>query len=467
MSQQQQNKQKKGADNQNPGNKKNKKVIVHNHNYYGSQKATDNHLIRTEQEKKQVEQSVGIKSDDKTIVDYQKSKFDDFARRANALFDSSDDKKEVMSEDATYTVFTDAYSTEGVAPIAMKWYEMYHDQIPDSFMKFDAVTFIAYCEATCQLMLMSNDEIVGVHGFTREMVGDAKALLENWYVPDCVAVAIQGFRPITVIDTDCKFVLLPYQFQNGAGQLINHQQGFTHIAAVPGGAPAHFDAVLVPESFWRKEIGQLAVQIPVPGNVPQGAFRRKSLFLEYMNAQAQHQLIVGMQAVTAAVVNAFVGHTITSLSSAGYDLFGPTFRRNVVCIRNVYETVQAVSGKLLKLTNVCKLCTGLGAGTFHVARLKDRLPIQISSTGQGDVVRWMEYEPGEKLTPWFTTDTQANAIGASQMLTLASGMFTSVIKVPRNEWMNDLRYLGMVDTLAVMIKGKSGPFTALRAHPGF
>lgn len=444
---------------------KQKKVIINNH-YHGGPKGADSHLVRTEKEKKTTEQQTGIKQEDKTIIDYQKAKFEDFSLRANALFRTTGSVKEVMSEQTTYTVYTDAYSTECVAPIAMKWYEKYQEQIPDNFMKFDPVTFIAYCEATLQLVLMSNEEIVGVHGFTRQMVGDAKALLEEWYIPDCVGIAIQGLRPIAIIDSDCKFVLLPYQYQDALNNLINHQVGFQHVPQAPG-APAHFDAVLTPPTFWRREIGQAAQQIPIPG-IAANVFRRRSLFLEYMNMQAQHLLPIGMQSVTAALINTFVGHTITSLSCAGFDLFGGTFRRNVVCVRNIYETVSGLSGKLLKLSNVCKLTTGWNTQTFHVARLKDRIPVQISTNiGAGDFIRWMEYEPGEKLSPWFITDTHLSLTHIAHVLMNTTGMFLPVVKPPRQEWLHDERYLVMVDTLTKVVKGDAGPFTALRSHIGF
>lgn len=439
-----------------------KKVIINNH-YHGQPNGADSHMIRTEKEKKQVEQQSGVKQEDKTIVDWQKAAFEDFGKKANEFFKTTGNCKEVMSQDTTFTVFTDAYSTECVAPIAMKWYEKNHEYVPDNFLKFDPVAFIAYCEATCQLVLMSNDEIVGVNGCTRQMVSDARALLEDWYIPECVAIAIQGFRPIAVIDTDCKFVLLPYQYQTFAGVPIANQ--FIHVAQA-GRVPAHFDAVLTPATFWRKEIGQAPVQLPIV--IAPGDFRRRSLFLEYMNIMAANQIQIGAQSVTAAIVNAFVGHTVTSMSCAGYDLFGPTFRRNVVVVRNVYETVSSLSGKLLKLSSVCKLATGLGTQTFHVARLKDRIPIQISNMiGAGDNIAWMEYEPGEKLTPWFITGTYIGITRMAMVLMNSTGMFFPVIKPPRQEWLHNERYLTLADTLAKVVKGDTGPFTALRSHIGF
>lgn len=441
---------------------KQRKVIINN-NYYGKPSGADSHMIRTDKEKKTVENQSGIASDDKTIVDWQKAAFEDFSKKANDFFKTSGNCNEVMSEQTTHTVFTDAYSTECIAPIAMKWYEKFHMHVPENFLKFDPVAFIAYCEATAQLVLMSNDEIVGVNGFTRQMVGDAKALLEDWYIPECVSIAIQGFRPIAVIDTDCKFVLLPYQYQTAAGLQIANQ--FTFVPRA-GRVPAHFDAVLTPASFWRKEIGQAPVQLPIV--IAPGDFRRRSLFLNYMDLQAAGMLPLGAQSVTAAIVNQFVGHTVTSLSCAGYDLFGPMFRRNVIVVRNVYETVNAISDKLLKMSNVCKLATGLATQTFHVARLKDRLPIQISNLiGAGDNVSWMEYEPQEKLTPWFIAGTYAGITRMALQLMHSTGMFFPVIRPPRQEWLNNERFLTFADAIAMLIKGQSGAFTALRSHLGF
>lgn len=181
-------------------------------------------LIKMQQsEKTRKEDKASYTSKPDAVVDVTNKTWEDLDRELEWINDHIDDEDNTYAEEVDHdrTVFTDAWDAQPIIDFATAVYRTAAiGTVITTLHNMDIVGFIGYTCALAETYLASNEAIIGVNGWTRAMVTEAKSILQRTAIPELIALMFLQLRPRQLPD-GTRFVLLPHTFDPAVGAAPN------------------------------------------------------------------------------------------------------------------------------------------------------------------------------------------------------------------------------------------------------
>ena len=419
----------------------------------------------TQKEMNQIKSTVGIKqnNEEKKVIDYNCA-FDSFAQNINSLFNTygyeeTEEEKNFARSGKTY--FTDEYSLDYVYQVAISWYEnVMH--LKDNFKNlFNPYAFCAYIECVVNLILMSNPQIVGINGFTKDHVTTAKLILENICVPNVIYQAVSNLRPITITKSLSTFVLLPYTYENTAHRNILTTKIIQRVAD-----PAHNGEHMYNINLKDPVLLSRAIGGASQNHVIQARVIRKSALITFLNYGCKNKFNNNFGYFSIEFSHTFFERPVThkQLKGVGRDGNGLDFQNNLNITYHYIDLFVYISNTLRADQAFTTLAVGLMSPHFHISRFKQHLPLIIETHNDNtDVtINYLEKGPEDKLVPWFVLRNRADALAMfNAYVGFSDGQ--GFIDVPPDKALGTIRYIAYANEVNNVVTGNTADFISLSA----